>query len=471
VSLEFNVIYQVLSSDATQGDSWSDLLLTSSYLYRMFLCFLLQLSIQCTGILLVTTLAYTMLSMLSMHSIYLGISMTVFASLLGSLFGLVYIDQLGRRFTLIVGSIGVSCCWLSMAICIQYGGFLSNKPEIFYSAFILRFIFASLLCLFSFMYSLSYGIVAYVVPVEIFPMRLRAKASAINMIFNSLSNIVAIIFLDAYLRQQSSLPAVFLTFAFSAMLLGFCLWIGLPETKGLMLENMEDLFLIDSQELCCYCCPCCYYDSPLQTLLPTPSSSTAALNTASGYGSIAQTNSSIAKRPYTPGSTRSSHAYRGSALHLMGWRVIPQEQLLQNILVRSNKSSLRQPIGTLTSSAVGPVSNELLEPTMLHKYSHDMRELKFEFFPDEAEPLVRNQASSPTHSFQTGSKTSAAADNASNMASANESQSFYSYIAAPVSTSRKTPIVRSFASSLIPEPVSTGNYGSRTSHKLSSSNL
>lgn len=437
VSLEFNVIYQVLSSDATQGDSWSDLLLTSFYLYRMFLCFLLQLCIQCTGILLVTTLAYTMLSMLSMHSIYLGISMTVFASLLGSLFGLVYIDHLGRRFMLIVGTVGVVCCWFSMAACIQYGGFLSNKPEIFYSAFILRFIFGSLLCLFTFMYSLSYGIVAYVVPVEIFPMRLRAKASAINMIFNSLSNIVGIIFLDTYLRTQSSLPSIFISFAFSATIFGFCLWIGLPETKGLMLENMEDLFIIDSQELCCYCCPCCFYDSPAQTVLNTPSASSAVLNN-SAYGSISNAGSNLMKRPYTPGSTRSSQTNRVSILHLMGWRVIPPEQLLQNILVRSNKSlrSGNQPMGIATSSTVGPVSNELLEPTMLHKYSHDMRELKFEFFSDEAEPLVRNQAMSPPRSAHLSAKTPSS-DNASNLSSVQDGQSFYSYISAPSALRKK----------------------------------
>lgn len=250
-------------------------------------------------------------------------------------------------------------------------------------------------------------------------------------------------------------------------LLGFIfskyLFITLSVFVGLMLENMEDLFNIESDESCCVCCPCFYYES---------ASHSSISNATSGYGSI----SSIT---YIPSTTPRGHvSQRGSTLHIMGTRTIPPERLLQNILVQNYHDSKghgsHQPLhnmahGTLVSGS----SNALLEPTTLHKYSHDMRELKFEFFNEESEPLVKNSslASSPMKSSNAGhtgsrksmyslsqqhdSSNSVGGISSSNVSSQVQGNSLLSPNYS--SGAKVTTTSKSFAASLIPEPIGPGS--------------
>lgn len=227
------MIYQVLSSDATQGDAWNDLLFTRSYIYRISICFLLQIGMQFTGILLVTTLGHKLLEELSMHNVYLGISLGILSSIFGVIFGITYIDIWGRRYIMICGAVGISITWLAMALCVMYGGLLTNKPEIFYSSYLLRFLFGSLLCSFGFIFSFSFGLVSYIIPVEMFPMRLRSKASSVNIIFQSIMNMLGIIFLEIYFNQNWSIGGLFSFYGFMSIAMGILMWICLPETKGM----------------------------------------------------------------------------------------------------------------------------------------------------------------------------------------------------------------------------------------------
>jgi hypothetical protein len=50
VSLEFNVIYQVLSADARLEESWVSVLASRALLRQIFICCCLQLAMQFAGI-------------------------------------------------------------------------------------------------------------------------------------------------------------------------------------------------------------------------------------------------------------------------------------------------------------------------------------------------------------------------------------------------------------------------------------
>jgi hypothetical protein len=51
------------------------------------------------------------------------------------------------------------------------GGLDERKSEIYFNSFLLRFLFGAFLCLFSFAFSFSLGLVSWILPAEIFPFR------------------------------------------------------------------------------------------------------------------------------------------------------------------------------------------------------------------------------------------------------------------------------------------------------------
>lgn len=86
-----------------------------------------------------------------------------------------------------------------------------------------------------------------------------------------------------------------------------------------MLENMDDLFSIENQESCCYCCPCFYYESATSVT----------------------TNSLEIDRSHTFERLHGNQNYYRNLIPLsvMGTKIIPSENLLQNILLRNYKNS------------------------------------------------------------------------------------------------------------------------------------
>ena len=51
------------------------------------------------------------------------------------------------------------------------GGLEEGKAEIYLPSYMIRFLFGAFLCLFSFSYSFSVGLVSWVIPAELFPLR------------------------------------------------------------------------------------------------------------------------------------------------------------------------------------------------------------------------------------------------------------------------------------------------------------
>eukprot|EP01035_Chromulina_nebulosa_P020146 gene20146-26155_t len=86
--------------------------------------------------------------------------------------------------------------------------------------------------------------------------------------------------------DQSSLVWLFLIFSIISILVGFFVIIAIPETTGLMIENMEELFAIDNHEVCCYCCYCCYFESSAAVVSTGSLASITTPSRSGGYGSL-----------------------------------------------------------------------------------------------------------------------------------------------------------------------------------------
>jgi MFS family permease len=139
------------------------------------------------------------------------------------------IDRLGRRPLLLVGALGMCAAMVLLAAVnlsgLGYGALLGTLTLFGIGLYIASF-------------ALSWGPVQWVMLPELFPMRIRAAAVSLCVIFNWLFNmIVALVFpslLDAWGAGINFLffaAMTFLAFVFVRKLL--------PETKGRSLEEIE----------------------------------------------------------------------------------------------------------------------------------------------------------------------------------------------------------------------------------------
>lgn len=81
------------------------------------------------------------------------------------------------------------------------------------------------------------GLISWIIPAEVFPLRARGKASAISTLMHGLSSILASYFIDIWLRSNLSTAGCFIIFAALCSVFGVFILVALPETKGIMLEG------------------------------------------------------------------------------------------------------------------------------------------------------------------------------------------------------------------------------------------
>lgn len=214
---------------------WSELLRPSPSLRRMLVTgFGIQCFQQITGI--DATVYYSPEifkeagvegnSKLLAATVAVGVAKTVFI-----LVAILLIDKLGRKPLLYVSTIGMTICLFSLGFSLSVLG----KTQIGIALTILS------ICGNVAFFSVGIGPVCWVVTSEIFPLRLRAQASALGAVGNRVcSGIVAMSFLSV--SRAISVGGTFFIFsAISALSVAF-VYTFVPETKGKSLEQIELLF-------------------------------------------------------------------------------------------------------------------------------------------------------------------------------------------------------------------------------------
>lgn len=254
ITTEFNHLYLALSNDARLGDSWIDILQSRSTLYQIYLCSLLQFSQQICGIQVISMYGIDLLSALGLHNTSVGLNLANLASLIGIIIAFKKIDIWGRRFILSSGCICMTISWIGAAFCIYYGGLQDGRAELYFKSFILKFLFGSFLCLFACFYSFSIGPLSWVVSAEIFPLHTRGKAAAITTFCYGLGTLFGLMILTNWSNNGYDAANSMLVFAVVATSIGFIMYISLPETKNIMLEDMQELFDIDNHTFCNFFC-------------------------------------------------------------------------------------------------------------------------------------------------------------------------------------------------------------------------
>ncbi|KAL0081492.1 general substrate transporter [Phycomyces blakesleeanus] len=145
-----------------------------------------------------------------------------------------FLDMVGRKKMLMIASVGLSVSMIIVAIITGlYEDDWPNHTAEGWVAVVFVYIFIA-----NFAY--SWGPIGWVIPSEIFPLRARAKAMSISTSANWMCN-----FIMGMITPPMLAGIHYGTYVFLAV---FCVlsflftWFFIPETKGLSLEEMDNIF-------------------------------------------------------------------------------------------------------------------------------------------------------------------------------------------------------------------------------------
>lgn len=163
-------------------------------------------------------------------TVIMGLSKTVFV-----LISALFLDHLGRRQLLLVGTAGVTVSLATLGLGSRYLSMSDDNPTWAITVSVVS------VCAFLSFFSVGLGPITWVYSAEIFPTRLRAQGSSLAISVNRVvSGIVAMTFLSV---------SEHITFAGTFFLLSGVMAIGtvffylyLPETKGKTLEEIQSVF-------------------------------------------------------------------------------------------------------------------------------------------------------------------------------------------------------------------------------------
>ncbi|KAI9715001.1 MAG: High-affinity glucose transporter rgt2 [Chrysothrix sp. TS-e1954] len=155
--------------------------------------------------------------------------------------GLYLIDTWGRRNLLLFGATGMAVCQFIVAIVGTVSGTTNLAAQKTAIAFI---------CIYIFFFACSWGPIAWVVCGEIFPLKVRAKSLSMTVASNWLLNF-AIGYATPYLvNNNPGAPAqgvdlkskIFFIWGGCCFICIFFTWAMIYETKGLSLEQVDELY-------------------------------------------------------------------------------------------------------------------------------------------------------------------------------------------------------------------------------------
>ncbi|KAJ0411254.1 hypothetical protein ATCC90586_004170 [Pythium insidiosum] len=204
---------------------------------RVFIAMTLQLLQQATGINPVLTYGGQIFRDVAGDGILSLLVLTI-VNFVSTIPAMRWVDTCGRRRLLLLGAVGMSLGHLVAAIAFTVGclGDTNQSSCDRVAAYVI--IVATAFFVFNF--AISWGPVCWIYPAEIFPLRVRAKALSLSTMTNWAMGalMIGIPKLFPYLNING---VFFLFFA-----LCLCCWAFVfllcPETKGLLLEDIEALF-------------------------------------------------------------------------------------------------------------------------------------------------------------------------------------------------------------------------------------
>ena len=213
------------ASSAGYGD-----LLEPRIRHRVFLGVGLQILQQATGVNAIFYFAPTIFRDAGVDEPLLCAAATGFANLLGTLLAMRLVEEKGRRTLLLWGALGMTICMGLAAMLLQgESGGASGYLAVFF------------VCIFVINFAYSWGPMCWVYPAEIFPMHVKAKAVSITTCGNWVTNMIFGQYTPQWLAALGP-SGLFTVFGMFGVVCYFFVLKNIPETKGIALEEMDELF-------------------------------------------------------------------------------------------------------------------------------------------------------------------------------------------------------------------------------------
>jgi SP family xylose:H+ symportor-like MFS transporter len=160
-------------------------------------------------------------------------SMLGVVNLIFTLISIYFVDKMGRKPLLYIGSIGMSVALLAVGTFIYF-----NSVGNWVLPFLLLFMAS---------FSISWGPIVWVLLSEIFPNKIRSLALAISVFIQWIANFVVTQFFPSlvennWLKQHFNGAFPFYLFSVICLLSLVFVWKKVPETKNKTLEEMDELW-------------------------------------------------------------------------------------------------------------------------------------------------------------------------------------------------------------------------------------
>ncbi|MBE3045879.1 MFS transporter [Candidatus Bathyarchaeota archaeon] len=154
---------------------------------------------------------------------------------IGSIIPSLALDRMGRRKTMIIGSILQSICMLMVAALLSQAGDPDTKEGKAFGAAATAFFF-----IFMFVFGASVNCVPWVYVPEILPLEARTRGTAIGVSSNWLWNFV-IVMIAPIIVSRLKWTAYFIFMATNFLFVPF-VYFFIPETSHMRLEDMDHFF-------------------------------------------------------------------------------------------------------------------------------------------------------------------------------------------------------------------------------------
>ena len=221
---ELATIRQTIAAEDASRGRWADVF-ARRYRKPLVIAVLLAAFAQLSGI---NTVFYYGTSLLKEAGLnpdgaFSGMAVIGFFNMIFTMVAVLFVDRLGRRKLLLIGTIGVIACLLGMSASFK-GGNMS--------------LLIVLICSFVAFFAFSLGPIKFIFASEIFPTRIRSHALSL-VILTMWSSDWLVAQLVPSLRDTLGVPLMFLVFAGCVLPQIFMVWKFMPETAGRSLEEIE----------------------------------------------------------------------------------------------------------------------------------------------------------------------------------------------------------------------------------------
>jgi len=236
VRAEYEEMKEHIRLEKEIGDgSWKELVVNGMW-KRVVLGLALQMFQQLTGINAVMYYAPAILGKAGFRSLsakLIGTAGTGVVNVLMTFPGIFLVDRLGRRPLLISGAL-LMAIWMGIlgAMVGIYGPAYTN-PAIPFVCLVMMYLFTA-------SFAPTWGPIGWIYPSEIYPMRIRAKATSLTTASNWLFNFI--VAETVPILMTSIGYGVYLLFAGFGLLMAAWVILTVPETKGKSLEEIDSLF-------------------------------------------------------------------------------------------------------------------------------------------------------------------------------------------------------------------------------------